>query len=70
VELALGGVFALGVGPAAGHHVGDRGLHEEERAAQIDGDVSVEQLRSGVEQGAAGGQPGGVDQGIDPEPSP
>ena len=60
--------MTLTMAPArpASLHVRDRGLHEEERAAQVDGDVLVEQLRGGVEQRAARGQAGGVDQAVDP----
>ena len=50
----------------AGHHVRHRGLHQEERPAQVDRDVLVEQLGSGVQEGAAGGQPGRVHQPVDP----
>ena len=53
-------------GCAALPHVGDGGLHQEERGPQVDRDVLVEQFRGGVQQGAAGGQPGGVDQAVDP----
>ena len=35
-------------------------------ASQVDRDVLVEQLGRGVEQRAAGGEPGGVDQAVDP----
>ncbi len=41
-------------------------LHEEERGAQVDGDVLVEQLGRGVEQRAAGGQARRVHQAVDP----
>ena len=47
-------------------HVGDRCLHQEERSAQVHRDVLVEQLRGGVQHGAPGGQPGRVDQAVDP----
>ena len=47
-------------------HVGDRCLHQEERGPQVHRDVLVEQLRGGVQHGAAGGQPGRVDQAVDP----
>src|SRR5215216_7816398 len=53
-------------GRLAGHHVLDRRLHQEERCPQVDRDVGVEQLRGGVQQGAPRGQPGRVDQAVDP----
>ena len=40
-------------------------LHGEERPAQVDGDVSVEQLRCGVEERAPRGGPGRVDEAVD-----
>src|SRR5215216_1771255 len=49
-----------------GQHVLDGGLHQEERRPQVDRDVGVEQLRGGVQQGASCGQPGRVDQAVDP----
>ena len=44
----------------------DHRLHQEERPAQVDRDVRVEQLGRGVQQRAARGQPGRVDQAVHP----
>jgi hypothetical protein len=46
-------------------HVGDCCLHQEERTAQVHGDVLVEQSGGGVQHGASGGQSGCVDQAVD-----
>src|SRR4051812_45737910 len=46
-----------GPGCLAADHVANDGLHGEVRAAQVHGDVCVEQLGRRVEECAAGGQP-------------
>ena len=51
---------------ATAEHVLHDGLHGEEGAAEVDRDVGVEQLGSGVDQRAPGGEPGRVDQAVDP----
>src|SRR3954465_3104046 len=52
-------------GRIAPDHVADDGLHREVRAAQVHGDVCVEQLGRRVDERAAGGQARRVDQAVD-----
>jgi hypothetical protein len=52
-------------GRLAPDHVADDGLHREVRAAQVHGDVCVEQLGRRVDERAARGQARRVDQAVD-----